>query len=240
MPFNVSGGTEIFRISKTGVLTIGSGESLQTIATESYVTTQGYITSTALTGLATETYVTTQGYITSSALTGYATESFVTSKGYLTAVDYSIVTNTPAPYTWSIAADDSSLKQISAGESVKFLGSSGISVTSDAEGNITIAGPSLAGYATENYVDTALALISAGVIVSETAPTGQANGKLWYNSASLELYIRYDDAWIAASASFSGDYNDLTNKPTSVSQFTNDAGYVSRDEVYAMILELTN
>jgi hypothetical protein len=34
MPFNVSGGTEIFRISKTGVLTTGSGESLETVATQ--------------------------------------------------------------------------------------------------------------------------------------------------------------------------------------------------------------
>ena len=45
MPFNVSGGTEIFRISKTGVLTTGSGESLETIATETFVTTRGYLTS---------------------------------------------------------------------------------------------------------------------------------------------------------------------------------------------------
>jgi len=36
-------------------------------------------------GLATQSYVTSQGYITSSALSGYATESFVTSQGYLTA-----------------------------------------------------------------------------------------------------------------------------------------------------------
>ena len=212
--------------------------SITGLATETYVTTQGYITSSSLTGLATETYVTTQGYITSSALTGLATESFVTTQGYLTAVDYGIITNTPVPYTWSIAADDSTLKQISSGESVKFSGSSGISVTSDAEGNITISGPDLSTYATQNYVDTTVALISAGVIVSDTAPTGQVNGKLWYNSANLELYIRYDDAWVAASASFSGDYADLTNKPTNVSQFANDAGYVSREEVYSMILEL--
>ena len=142
MPFNVSGGTEIFRISKTGVLTTGSGESLQTIATESYVTTQGYITSTALTGLATETFVTS-------------------------------------------------------------------------------------------------ALSSAGITISETAPTGLSNGALWYNSRSLELYVRYDNTWVATSAGFSGNYNDLTNKPTNLSQFTNDQNFTTRDEVYAMILELS-
>ena len=55
----------------------------------------------SITGLATETYVTTQGYITSSALTGLATETYVTTRGYLTAVDYSIITNKPALFSGS-------------------------------------------------------------------------------------------------------------------------------------------
>jgi hypothetical protein len=100
--------------------------------------------------------------------------------------------------------------------------------------------PSLTGYATETFVNNALS--NAGVTVSPTAPTGLSNGALWYNSSSLELYVRYNNAWVAASSSGGGgtsDYNDLTNKPTNVSQFANDANYVSRDEVYLMILELT-
>ena len=39
-----------------------------------------------LTGLATESFVTGQGFITSSALTGLASESFVTGQGYITSV----------------------------------------------------------------------------------------------------------------------------------------------------------
>jgi hypothetical protein len=39
-----------------------------------------------LTGLATESYVTSQGYLTSSNLSTYATESFVTTRGYLTSI----------------------------------------------------------------------------------------------------------------------------------------------------------
>ena len=39
-----------------------------------------------LTGLATESYVTSQGYLTSSNLSTYATESYVTSRGYITSV----------------------------------------------------------------------------------------------------------------------------------------------------------
>ena len=57
----------------------------ETIAEQSWVTSQGYITSSALSGYATQSFVTGQGYLTSSALTGYATESFVTGQGYLTS-----------------------------------------------------------------------------------------------------------------------------------------------------------
>jgi hypothetical protein len=44
----------------------------------------GFITASALTGYATESWVTSQGYLTSVDLTGYATESWVTSQGYIT------------------------------------------------------------------------------------------------------------------------------------------------------------
>jgi hypothetical protein len=43
-------------------------------------------------------------------------------------------------YSWSIAADDSTQREILAGESVKFIGAGGITTASDAEGNITITG----------------------------------------------------------------------------------------------------
>jgi len=154
--------------------------------------------------------------------------------------DYNNLINKPnlaGTYSWSIAADDSTQLEISAGNLVKIVGTRGVTTTSNSDGQITITGPDLSTYATQSYVTTALS--NSGIIVSTTAPAGQPEGKLWYNSASLELYVRYDSAWVAASASFSGDYNDLTNRPTNVSQFTNDANYVSRDEVYLMILELT-
>lgn len=251
-----------------GNITI-TGPSLTGLATETYVTTRGYITSSALTGLATETYVTTQGYITSSALTGYAltsaiptnnnqltngsgyitsaaltglaTESYVTSQGYITGLSWNQLTDKPnlaGTYSWSIAADDSTQIEIGSGNLVKIVGAQGVTTTSNVDGQITITGPDLSTYATQSFVTTALS--NSGIIVSATAPIGQPEGKLWYNSSNLELYVRYDNAWVAASSSSSADtdYNDLINKPTNVSQFTNDANYVSRDEVYAMILEL--
>jgi len=125
-----------------GNITI-TGPSLTGLATETYVTTRGYITSSALTGLATETFVTTQGYITSSALTGLATESYVTSRGYITGLSYNDLTDKPnlaGTYSWSIAADDSTQVEISAGNLVKIKGAGGITTSSDADGNITITG----------------------------------------------------------------------------------------------------
>ena len=220
-----------------------TGPSLTGLATETYVTTRGYITSSALTGLATETFVTTQGYITSSALTGLATESYVTSRGYITGLSYNDLTDKPnlaGTYSWSIAADDSTQIEISAGNLVKIVGTRGVTTTSNADGQITITGPDLSTYATQSYVNAALS--SAGITISATVPVGLSDGALWYNSSNLELYVRYDNAWVAASSSSSADtdYNDLINKPTNVSQFANDANYVSRDEVYLMILELTS
>lgn len=68
---------------------------LSAYATQSYVTSQGYITISALTpyltsATAAATYYplsNPEGYITAYDLAGYATESWVTSQGYLTSVD---------------------------------------------------------------------------------------------------------------------------------------------------------
>jgi hypothetical protein len=58
-------------------------------ATESYVGSQGFLTSADLSGYATESYVGSQGFITSAALSGYATESYVGSQGFLVSSDLS-------------------------------------------------------------------------------------------------------------------------------------------------------
>jgi hypothetical protein len=225
---------------------ISAGESVKFVGAGGITTAsdaEGNITITgpSLTGLATETFVTTQGYITSSALTGLATESYVTSRGYITGLSWNQLTDKPnlaGTYSWSIAADDSTQLEISAGNLVKIKGAGGITTASNADGQITITGPDLSSYATQSYVNSAMS--SAGITISETAPTGLLNGALWYNSSALELYVLYQNQWVAASSSSSasGDYNDLTNRPTNVSQFSNDAGYVNMDQVYAAILEM--
>jgi hypothetical protein len=273
-----------------GKITI-TGPDLSSYATQSYVTSQGYITSSALLGYATESYVTTRGYLTSVSwneltdkpnlagtyswsiaaddstqipvnadntikfLGGVGIDTTADANGNITITgfsgSYTDLTDRPSlfsgsyndltdkpnlagTYSWSIAADDSTQIEISSGNLVKIVGSRGVTTTSNADGQITITGPDLSSYATQTYVNTALA--NAGVTVASTAPTGLSNGALWYNTATSVLSVLYDTQWI--SVNFSGNYNDLTNKPTNVSSFTNDAQYTTRDEVYAMILEL--
>ena len=70
---------EIYYDITSGTLRLYNGKAFggTLIATQNYVTGQGYITSTALAGVATQNYVTTRGYITSAALTGLTTQGYV-------------------------------------------------------------------------------------------------------------------------------------------------------------------
>ena len=52
--------------------------------------------------------------------------------------DIEVITSAGDPFSLSVGADDSTMRQITTGESVKFIGGSGISTSSDVEGSITI------------------------------------------------------------------------------------------------------
>jgi hypothetical protein len=106
--------------------------------------------------------------ITGPDLTTYATQSYVTSRGYLTSVDYSIVTNKPVipEFTFNVAADDSTMRTIGSEETIKFIGSGGITTTTDAEGNVNIILGSLNAV---NLVGTTLA---TGVVNSSLTSVG--------------------------------------------------------------------
>ena len=54
-------------------------------------------------------------------------------------------TTVASTYSWSIAADDSTQREISSSETVKFIGAGGITTSSDDEGNITITGSGVVG-----------------------------------------------------------------------------------------------
>ena len=52
-----------------------------------------------------------------------------------------IVNTNPAEFSLGVAGDDSSIKTISSGETIRFAGAQNITVTADSEGAITITGP---------------------------------------------------------------------------------------------------
>jgi len=107
-------------------------------------------------------------------------------------------------FEFRVAADDSTQRLISTGESIKFTGAGTVTTASDAEGNITITGAAtnLTGYATETFVTTRGYLTSVGTIS--------------YTDLSNKPTL-FDGAYASLSGKptlFSGSYTDLTNKPT--------------------------
>jgi uncharacterized protein (TIGR02145 family) len=79
---------------------------------------------------------------------------------------------------------------------------------------------------------------------SEIDPTGGIN----YSIESVQQLMSVPYALYAKEAGngFSGDYNDLTNRPqipqvpTNVSAFTNDAGYITKDSIPTNVSAFTN
>ena len=72
-------------------------------------------------------------------LTGYATESYVDN-----AVS-GISGGGSSAFILNVAADDSSQRIVSTGETIQFIGGTGITTASDAEGNITITSTAASG-----------------------------------------------------------------------------------------------
>ena len=62
----------------------------------------------------------------------------INGQSILGSGDIEVITSAGDPFSLSVGADDSTMRQITTGESVKFIGGSGISTSSDVEGNITI------------------------------------------------------------------------------------------------------
>jgi hypothetical protein len=151
--------------------------ALSGYATETYVTTRGYLTAVSWNDISSKptfaTVATSGSYadltnrptLFSGSYTDLTNKPTIpTDINQLTDVSgllgqggggTTYITNAVEnPFSFSIAGDDSTLREITNGESIKFTGTGGITITSDAEGNLTIAGTpvSLVGYATESYV----------------------------------------------------------------------------------------
>lgn len=86
----------------------------------------------------------------------------------------------------------------------------------------------LTGYATEQYVQDAIAAADVPNNLSDLA-----------DDENHRVVTDTEKATWNAKSDFSGNYNDLTDKPTNVSEFANDAGYLtSVPEEYVTETEL--
>ena len=76
------------------------------------------------------------------------------------------------PFSLAIGADDSTLRQIGTGESIKFIGGTGIDTTSDAEGNITITATGSANTGNITFSGTTIdSNDSSGIVFTPTVTT---------------------------------------------------------------------
>lgn len=219
----------------------------------------GYITSSALSGYATETYVTTRGYLTAvswndvqskptfATLATSGSYTDLSNKPTLFSGIYNDLTNKPTiptdinqltdasgllgqggggttyvtnnvenPYAFNVAADDSTLREISNGETLRFQGATGITITSDTEGKITITGPDLSSYATQSYV-TSQGFITSSALsgyATETYVTTAVNNLV--NGAPQIL-----DTLQELAASLNNDSNAVANLLTELNKKAN-------------------
>jgi hypothetical protein len=130
------------------------------LATENYVTSQGFITTAALSSYATQTWVEDQNYITSASLSSYATTSWISDQNY---VDNSALNSALSLYALStdIPTNTSDLSN-----------DSGFITSSDL--------PDLSGYALSSSVPTKTSDLSndSGFITSADLPTVNAADRL--------------------------------------------------------------
>jgi hypothetical protein len=101
---------------------------------------------------------------------------------------WNAITNTPAPFTFNVAADDSTMRTIDSEETVKFVGAGGITTASDAEGSITITqGAAAAGTLTGSTLAsgvTASSLTSVGTLTNLSV-TNTITGSVSGSAATL-------------------------------------------------------
>jgi len=208
----------------TGALTITGPANVSDLTNDT-----GFITATS-----SDTLVNKSGNIT----------QWTNNAGYVTLADI------PNNFTLNVGADDSTMRDINAGEGFKILGGTNITTASDAEGNITITGPTLTTYqqAIATAGNTGTGSIGVGDTFTVLGTTGQikVDAAGFALSISLENLINTDlkgsvfaddSTLLVDGVSGSIPYSVLSGAPTTVSSFTNDSNFVSSG---ANITEFTN
>ncbi len=91
-----------------------------------------------------------------------------------TSDQITIVNTNSSEFSLGVAGDDSSIKTISSGETIRFAGAQNITVTADSEGAITITGPDLSSYLTAETDPVFSASDVAGVTTSDISNWDEA------------------------------------------------------------------
>jgi len=158
--------TDVTFNSSTGVLTIddkdGTGTDIDLTAFAGIGTTSLSLAANTLTytdANGDETDIDLSIYLddtnlarlTSGSVNADGVATFTRDDNSTFSIDFSPVFG---GYSLSVGADDSTLRTLGPGESIKFSGAQNVTTASDAEGNITITGPDLSSYATLTGTET--------------------------------------------------------------------------------------
>jgi len=219
---------------------INSQETIQLVGANSISTTlsDGVIT---ITGPANVSALTNDsGFITASSTDTLTNKSGNISQ-WTNNVGYVTLAEIPNNFTLNVGADDSTMRDINAGEGFKILGAQNITTSSDAEGNITVTGPDLSTYGQTLSLAGNTGTGTVG-LTSETMTILGTTGQIAVDvggfavSISLENLINTDlkgsvfaddSTLLVDGVSGTIPYGVLSGAPTNVSAFTNDSNYVS-------------
>ena len=185
--FNVYGGGEVTTASDAeGNITVSfTQDKAWSSLTGTPTTLSGY----GITDAATSA----QGALADSATQpGDNVSTLVNDAGYITSADI---------FRFNIAADDSTTREVTKDETVKFIGAQNVTTASDAEGNITITGPDLSSYLT-SYTETDPVVGAINGIV-------KADG-----GGNISAAVAGTDY-----STFDGVFASLTSKPTTIAGY---------------------
>ena len=158
-----------------------------------------------------------EGAITITYNTPENLSEFTNDVGYLTATDQ---------YKFSVSADDSTLREIGTDESIKFIGGGDIATSSDAEGNITISYTAPVNLSElTNDVGYLTSFDQYKFSVGADDSTLREVG----NDESVKFIGGGD---IATTSDAEGNITITYNQPTTISSFSNDAGYYSEGDTF--------
>ena len=196
-----------------------TGPNLSSYATQSYVTSQGYITNSTMTVVGDDSTGTTLNTGETIKIAGVGAISTSVSGDTLT------ISAASSALGIKFVGDDSSGTNIDDGETIKITGTQNITTAMSGD-TLTITGPNLSSYAQKT--DTAIIIVgddSSGtyITVGETLKiAGTSNITTAVSGDTLTITGPNLSSYVTASSSAA-----FTNKTGNISQWTNDANYLT-------------